>query len=261
MTQPQTAPVALVTGASRGIGEAIAQALSDAGYELLLTARSEDLLKGVSARLHARSGRRAHVLAADLREPESAGILVRGALSELSRIDLLVNVAGATRRGSFLELTEADWQDGFALKFFGAVRLSREAWPHLRSARGQVINIIGSGGRTPTAEFTIGGSVNSALMNFTKALADLGLKEGVRVNALNPGPIRTGRLEARLAQVAQARGIDAAEAEAQLVSEQKVIRFGSPEEIADTVVFLAAGGGSYFHGAILDVDGGATKGL
>jgi 3-oxoacyl-[acyl-carrier protein] reductase len=121
--------------------------------------------------------------------------------------------------------------------------------------------VIGSGGRTPTAEFAIGGSVNAALMNLTKALADLGLKDGVRVNGINPGPIRTERLEARIHALAVERGIAAEEASARMVEEQRVMRFGEPEEIASVVAFLAAGGGTFLHGALLDVDGGATKGL
>ena len=134
------------------------------------------------------------------------------------------------------------------------------AWPYLKLSGGQVINIIGAGGRTPTAEFTIGGSVNAGLMNFTKALADQGLADGVRVNGINPGPILTERLAGSIRQLSHAQGIDAEEA-SRMVQAQKVMRFGEPEEIAAVVVFLAAGGGTFIHGALLDVDGGSTKGL
>ena len=132
--------------------------------------------------------------------------LIEAAVDAFGGLDLLVNNAGATKRGPFLELSEDDWQDGFALKFFGAVRLSRVAWPYLKLSGGQVINIIGAGGRTPTAEFTIGGSVNAGLMNFTKALADQGLADGVRVNGINPGPILTERLAGASANFPTPRG-------------------------------------------------------
>ena len=104
----------------------------------------------------------------------------------IGRLDLLVNNAGATKRGDFLALSDSDWADGFALKFFGAMRLSRAAWPHLCSSSGTIVNIVGIGGRTGQAEFAIGGAVNAALLNLTKVLADRGVKDGVRVNAINP---------------------------------------------------------------------------
>ena len=88
----------------------------------------------------------------------------------------------------------ADWHEGFGLKFFAAMRLSRAAWPHLCASSGAIVNIVGIGGRTGSAEFTIGGAVNAALLNLTKALADRGVRDGVRVNAINPGGITTGRL-------------------------------------------------------------------
>ena len=105
---------------------------------------------------------------------------------------------GATKRGDFLTLTDEEWTDGFALKFYAAMRLSRAAWPYLQASHGRIINIIGVGGRTGSAEFTIGGAVNAALMNLTKALADRGVKDGVRVNAINPGSIATERLQTRI---------------------------------------------------------------
>jgi 3-oxoacyl-[acyl-carrier protein] reductase len=183
----------------------------------------------------------------------------------LSRPAILERTGSKQLRGEYNSPAEniatALAHAGFALKFFGTVRLARAAWPYLKQSGGQIINIIGAGGRTRTAEFTIGGSVNAGLMNFTKALADLGLADGVRVNGINPGPIRTERLKARLQQLAHAQGLDPEEAAARMVQAQKVMRFGEPEEIAAVVVFLAAGGGSFLHGALVDVDGGATKGL
>jgi 3-oxoacyl-[acyl-carrier protein] reductase len=253
--------VALVTGASRGIGKAIATALARAGYDLLLTSRTATALETLASQLARETGQRVEYRHGDLRDPELPELLIEAAVDAFGGLDLLVNNAGATKRGPFLELSEDDWQDGFALKFFGAVRLSRVAWPYLKLSGGQVINIIGAGGRTPTAEFTIGGSVNAGLMNFTKALADQGLADGVRVNGINPGPILTERLTGRIRQISQAQGIDTEEAASRMVQAQKVMRFGEPEEIAAVVAFLAAGGGTFIHGALLDVDGGSTKGL
>jgi 3-oxoacyl-[acyl-carrier protein] reductase len=249
--------VAIVTGASRGIGRAIAQALAGEGMRVVLAARSRALLDETAAALPTPS----LVHGADLRDPDAPAALVEAAMAHFGRLDLLVNNAGATKRGDFLALSDAEWDDGFALKFFGAMRCCRAAWPHLVRSQGGIVNIVGVGGRTGTAEFTIGGSVNAALLNLTKALADRGVADGVRVNAVNPGSIATDRLRNRVGVLAAERGIAPAEAEGEMARALKVSRFGKPEEIAAVVAFLASPRSAYCHGAIVDVDGGQTRTL
>jgi 3-oxoacyl-[acyl-carrier protein] reductase len=181
-------------------------------------------------------------------------------VARFGRLDLLVNNAGATQRGDFLALDDAAWADGYALKLHGAVRLTRAAWPHLvASGTGGVVNIAGAGGRVAAADFTIGGSVNAALMNLTKALADRGVKDGVRVCCINPGSIRSDRLQGRIATLACERGLDDAAAAAALAEQTGVARFGEPEEIAAVVAFLAGAQAGYVQGSILDVDGGWVR--
>jgi 3-oxoacyl-[acyl-carrier protein] reductase len=149
--------------------------------------------------------------------------------------------------------------DGFALKLLGAVRLLRAAWPTLKQRKGSVVNIAGVGGRTPGAEFTIGGSVNAAMLSFTKAIADLGVADGVQVNAINPGAVRTARLETRLQTLSKAIGITCAEAEAKMVADAGMTKIGEPEDVANLVAYIVSPQDRYLHGALVDLDGGSTK--
>lgn len=249
--------VAIVTGASRGIGKAIAETLSAEGMKLVLVARSRDLLASLSASLPTES----LIVPVDLRLQDSATQVIDATINHFGKLDLLVNNAGATRRGDFLELTDEEWKDGFDLKFYATMRLSRTGWKHLQVSSGAIVNIIGVGGKTGNAEFTIGGAVNAALMNLTKALADRGVRDGIRVNAINPGSIVTDRLQIRIRNFAKEHNMDLEEVVKQMPRALNIARFGDPVEIARAVAFLASPQASYIQGSILDVDGGATRGL
>lgn len=246
--------IAIVTGSNRGIGRAIANHLAADGARVVLCARDEALLRTAAEEIG-----NAAWLALDLRLPDSGQKLVDFAVATYGGIDIVVNCAGATKRGDFLTLTDDDWMDGYALKMFGAVRVTKAAWPHLKARRGALVNISGSGGRTPGPQFTIGGSVNAALLSFTKALADLGLQDGVQVNCINPGPVRTARFERRLEQTAAEHGVDRETAMGIFLREEKVTMVGEPEDIAGLVAFVLSKNGRYIHGSLLDADGGLTK--
>ena len=249
--------VALVTGASRGIGEAIATALAAEGVRLCLAARDRVRLDAVADGIAGD----ALVYAGDFRVPDVPQDAVAKAVAHFGGLDILVNNAGATRRGDFLTLTDEDWQDGFALKFHGNVRTTRAAWPHLKTSHGTVINIIGIGARAGAAEFTIGGSVNAAVLNFTKSMADIGVTDGVRVNAINPGHIATDRLLRNFDRLSKLHGISKQEAADGLLAACRTTRFGRAEEIAAVAVFLASQQASFVHGALIDVDGGENRAL
>jgi len=258
MEMALTDKVAVVTGASRGIGAEIARELARAGCAMVLAARSGDELRARAAEIVAAGGKAlAHV--ADLREPEAPAALVEAAVAKFGRVDIVVANAGATKRGDFVTLSDADWQDGFALKFFSHMRLIRAAWPRLAASRGSVIIISGIGGRTPGADFAIGGAVNAALLAATKALADRGYPDGIQVNAINPGDIRTDRFAKRIKEAAVAQGVDEAEAERRQVAKDRTRRIGEPADIAGLVRFIASQRGSFLQGAIIDMDGGKTK--
>ena len=252
---------AIVTGASRGIGRAVAEELAREGVRTLLVARDGSALAEAAREISDRHKVAAAVHAADLSRPHAAAGVVDDAMAVLRRIDILVNCAGATKRGDFLSLTDDDWTSGNALRFHGSVRMRRAAWPHLEERKGSIINIVVIGSRTTSADFTIGGSVNSALINLSKALADLGNKRGVRVNAINPGYIETERLTRRIDGIVAEGKKARDEAASELLRTLEISRFGQPDEIGRLVAFLVSPLSNYIQGATLDIDGGATRGI
>lgn len=259
MDQGLAGKAAIVTGASRGIGLAIAEKLAAEGVNVLLVARSAGELDAHAARLSRQTTCAAFAI--DLREADAAAKAVAAAIARFGRIDFLVNNAGATKRGDFAALTDDDFLDGFALKFHGTVRMTRAAWAALKESRGAIVNIIGIGGRMAAGDFTIGGTVNAALFNFTKAIAQPATRDGIRVNGINPGWIETDRLKGRLAQAAKDKGVDEATARAQALADLKIARFGQPAEIAELAAQLLSPRFAYVQGALIDCDGGLTRAL
>ena len=222
---------ALVTGASKGIGRVIALTLADEGMDVALVARDAQALDAVRGEIEAK-GRKALIHRADLTDPDEAGAAIGAVLLKFGRLDLLVNNAGATKRGDFLALTDQDWHDSFWLKFFAAMRLSRAAWPQLVQTKGAIVNIAGVAGRYGDADFGPVGAVNAAMAHMTKVLADRGVKDGVRVNAINPGTIETDRTVGRIERWMKDRGVGREEAVHEILADQKVTRFGQPQEVA-----------------------------
>jgi 3-oxoacyl-[acyl-carrier protein] reductase len=247
--------VALVTGSSRGIGRGIALALADEGCNVLVTGRDEGALDEVASSIRSK-GVKAVAAALDLCEAGTAGALVETVRSEFGGLDILVNNAGATRRGEFITLSDADWQDGFALKFFAHVRLARASWPLLMERRGSLITIAGTSGRKPQAGFTIGSSVNAACAAFTKALADLGKQDGVQVNCIHPSMVDTDRQRGRVQAEMQRTSQSEAAVRQQLCRETGTTRFGTPQDVAGLACFIVSKNGSWLHGASIDLDGG-----
>lgn len=252
---------ALVTGGSRGIGRAIAMELALAGCDCLLAAKTETNLEEARKAIAAASGRFVAVVAADLRTQDGCRTVHKAVRSTFGGLDILVNNAGATKGGDFLKQPDAVWQDGFALKFYACVRLSRLCWPMLVDRHGCVVNIVGGFARTPEANFMIGGAVNAAMANFTKALADRGKRDDVNVNAIYPGLTQTERVEEIFRTRAQQLGLSAAEVRARAIRKQGLRRLGQPEDVAKLAVFLCSPDARHIQGTAIAVDGGATEGL
>ena len=252
--------VALVTGSSQGIGRGIALELARAGCDIVLTGRGEAKLKAVAAEIES-LGRKAAIHAADLTTgTEPAGLLT--ALERaFGRLDILVCNAGSARRGDFFTMSDQDWNDGFALKFFAHVRLCRLAWPQLKKARGSIVFISGIGARTPVADYMVGATVIGASLAFMKALAEIGKKDGVQVNTVNPGSVDTDRFRHRLAIIMKKTGLQEEQAIERHRKELDITRFGTPEDVAGLVRFIVSPRGSWIQGSALDIDGGQVEPL
>jgi 3-oxoacyl-[acyl-carrier protein] reductase len=247
--------VALVTGSSRGIGRGIAEALAAEGCDLMLTGRDEKALEEVAGKIRAK-GRKAAISRLDLRQKDAPEQLVEAVKREFGALDILINNAGTTKRGDFFALTEADWEEGYALKFFAHVRLSRVAWPMLKARKGSLLAIGGTSGRKPHATFTIGSSVNAAVAAFTKCLADLGKEDGVQVNCIHPSLVETERQWRRIRAEIERTGDAEDKVRAALARETGITRFGTVKDVADLVTFIVSQRSTWLHGATIDLDGG-----
>lgn len=256
-----TDKVAVISGGSRGIGKAIAQKFAQEGCNCLLAARSEENLTEAANQITQGNRGPVHICPTDLRTSDGCQKVFDFAQSTFGQVDILVNSAGNTKGGLFLELGDDVWEDGFALKFYGAVRLSRLLWPMLKKSRGSVINIIGGFARTPDPDFMIGGAVNAALANFSKALAGLGLRDDVNVNAIHPGMTVTERLEEIFEGRAKLAGTSVEEAKQKSIEQDGVRRLGRPEDVAELAAFLCTPAARHIHGVAVSIDGGATDGV
>ena len=251
--------VVVISGASRGIGRGIALAFAREGAQTVLASSSEQNL-AAAAKAVAAEGPQPLTVAGDLRKLEACEQLFKRVNERFQRCDVLVNNAGATRAGAFLELPDAVWLDGFALKFFGYVRLTRLFWPLLKASQGSVVNIVGGAARTPDAEFLIGGSVNAAVANFSKGLSKLGNRDNVNVNVIHPGNTDTERQDELRRQRAAALGRTIDELRAEALTKSNMRRFGKPEDIAALALFLCSERARHVQGTAIAVDGGATPG-
>ncbi len=260
MAADTTRKVALITGANRGIGRGIALELAASGCSIMLAARDGAALEATASEVRA-LGVEADIHAADLRETDTPATLATATERRFGRLDILINNAGAARRGDFFKLTDDDWVDGFALKFFAHVRLTRAAWPMLKAAGGSVITIAGIGARAPVHDYMVGASVIGAQLAFMKALADIGKQDGVQTNTINPGSVETDRFAGRLALIRKKTGLDETSAKEHHRRELDITRFGRPEDVAGLVAYLVSPRGRWIHGAAIDIDGGQVDPL
>ena len=246
---------ALVTGASKGIGLACAEALAAEGCDLVLVSRTAADLDAAAARLRAAHGRAVLVRALDLSNSANVDALA----AEFPDIDILLNNAGAIPGGTLDQIEEARWRAAWDLKVFGYINMCRRFYALMRGrARGVIVNIIGAAGESLDADYIAGSTGNASLMAFTRALGGAAPSDGLRVVGINPGPVLTERLETLLRRRAQDTLGDA-ERWPETLSAMPFGRAGRVEEIAALAAFLASDLSGYTSGTIVTVDGGMAN--
>ena len=250
--------VAIVTGASQGIGRATAIRLARDFSALVLIARNQVKL-AQTAEAVSTAGAQALVIDADLAQPQAAQAVVDQTLAAFGRIDALLNIAGAVPQIDLFEMTDAQWESGLALKLHGARRLTVAAWPALRESKGSVVLMSGNSALFPKAPYAAVGTINAAIVALAKAFSDRGITDGVQVNSVLPGPVMTGRRRSYLEHWAPLHNMTVEEATASFPKEAGIARYGEPDEIAELMAFLVSPGAHWMTGSALRMDGGEVK--
>ena len=252
--------VAIVTGASQGIGRSTAIRLARDFSAVVLAARSADELSEVAAAVKT-MGAESLVCDLDLSKPESAQILVQAALARFGKIDALLNIAGAVPQIDLFEMTDEQWQAGMELKLHGARRLTIHAWEALKESKGSVVFMSGSAALDPKPAFAAVAATNAAIIALAKAFAEQGIKDGVQVNSIVPGAVMTGRRRSFLEKWAPAHKMSVEEATQKFPEEAGISRYGKPEEIADLMAFMVSPAAKWMTGTSVRIDGGEVKGI
>jgi NAD(P)-dependent dehydrogenase (short-subunit alcohol dehydrogenase family) len=252
--------VAVITGGSRGIGREIAVDFAKAGAQTVIVSSSDSNLAAATKTIGAAGGPAPLAITADLRKLDGVQQVFNTVKDKFGRCDILVNSAGATKAGNFVDLPDEAWMDGYALKLFGCVRMCRAFWPMLKSANGFVVNIGGGAARSPGADFSIGASVNAAMGNFSKALSQQGKKDGVNVNVIHPGVTETERFYQLLEQRSKASGKPIDQLKQEATVKDGLRRLGKAEDISALTLFLCSEKSRHIQGTAIAVDGGSTVG-
>src|SRR4051794_22429678 len=254
---------ALVTGASAGIGKAIAFALAREGVDVAICARRKEPLEAAASQIARETKRKIVAIPADLTKPDDAEAFVNNAHAALGRVDILVNNAGSSPGGVLEFLTEEHWAQSLQqLKFMGYVRCLKHVLPIMQSqGRGRVVNLIGNDGVKPSYWEIAPGAANAAGQNLTLALASQYGRDNISFVAVNPGPVRTERWAGLVDAMSRDMNIPREEADTLAPRSIPLGRIAEVEEVANLVVYLASDLAHFVNGTMIEIDGGQQKPL
>jgi NAD(P)-dependent dehydrogenase (short-subunit alcohol dehydrogenase family) len=253
---------AVVTGASRGIGLAVVNHLLMEGASVSFCAKTGGSVERALGPMQTKYGRErifGHV--ADMQDEKQIQRFIDQSAEQLGGIDILVTCAGRAPGGKFENLTKADWQSALELKLLGYLETTRCAIPYFRQqGGGKICYIIGNDGLKPSPWQVAVGTINAALIHFVRTVASHYAKEGIFINAVNPGPVSTDRYHGMIASLSKTLKVSEADANELVLKTLPLSRPASPDEVAAVVAFLVSEQSSYLAGAIIDVDGAQDKG-
>ncbi len=254
---------AIITGGSAGIGLACAKALLTEGANVVIVGRNEERLENAVNVLRKLANHQSILsISADLTDSMASERIITEAEAHFGPIDILINNAGSARAGSFWSLSDQDFIDAWNLKLLGYIRMVKAVAEHMKKQqKGRILNIIGTGGKNPSATFLPGGTANAALLNFTKGISKELAQYGIRINAISPAMTVTERAVRLAEQQAEAKGISTEE---QMAEEQANMPLGhmiQPEEIAKMALILVSDLIPSMTGSEVIIDGGVTQGI
>ncbi|HEX3942075.1 MAG TPA: SDR family oxidoreductase [Acidobacteriaceae bacterium] len=252
--------VAIVTGASQGIGHSTAVRLARDFAAVVLVARNAAALEDTMAQVRS-SGAEALPVSIDLSQAAAPAAVVEAALGRFGRIDALLNIAGSVPQIDLFEMTDEQWNAGMELKLHGARRLTIRAWDALKQSSGSVVFMSGSAALDPKPEFAAVAATNAAIIALAKAFAEQGIRDGIQVNSIVPGAVMTGRRRSFLEKWAPAHNMSVEEATRKFPEEAGIARYGKPEEIADLLAFMVSPAAKWMTGTSVRMDGGEVKGI
>jgi NAD(P)-dependent dehydrogenase (short-subunit alcohol dehydrogenase family) len=249
--------VVVLAGATGALGSACAESFAAEGSRLVLLGRSAEKLAQLAARLPSGA---AHAEVADLTDEASTTTAIAAAVQHHGRIDVLAACAGDAQGGVFSELSDTDWRRSLELKLFGTIRLLRTVLPQMQRQRsGRIVVVVGNSAKLPEPRMLPGAAANAALLAIVRGLAEEVGPQGITINAVNPGPIRSSRWVQQMQNLAAREGKSVAEVEAPFLAKSALRQLGSAAQVAAQVVFLASPLAGHTTGTSVTIDGGSVK--